>query len=109
MQELTLTKTRLFEGVWEGVITGAGDKAFASGTDISQFRAFKTAQVIVPVDLPARIEAALSAADGPAARHVFIALDEARIRGAAMASRARLQAGTPLSAVDGDALTATYA
>lgn len=24
MQELTLTKTRLFEGVWEGVITGAG-------------------------------------------------------------------------------------
>ncbi len=26
------------------IITGAGDKAFASGTDISQFRAFKTAQ-----------------------------------------------------------------
>ncbi|MDD9727107.1 hypothetical protein PVV74_16715 [Roseovarius sp. SK2] len=26
MQELTLTKTRLFEGVWEGVITGAGDR-----------------------------------------------------------------------------------
>ncbi len=26
------------------VLTGAGDKAFASGTDISQFRAFKTAQ-----------------------------------------------------------------
>src|SRR6202166_2540219 len=25
------------------IITGAGDKAFASGTDISQFRAFKTA------------------------------------------------------------------
>lgn len=25
MQELILTKTRLFEGVWEGVITGAGD------------------------------------------------------------------------------------
>lgn len=52
-------------------------------------------------DPVARIEAALTAADGPAARHVFIALDEARIRGAAMASRARLQAGTPLSAVDG--------
>src|SRR4051812_17680769 len=26
------------------VLTGAGDKAFASGTDISQFRAFKTTQ-----------------------------------------------------------------
>jgi hypothetical protein len=26
MQELTLTKTRLFEGVWEGIITGAGDR-----------------------------------------------------------------------------------
>src|SRR5258708_20259385 len=26
------------------VITGAGDKAFAAGTDISQFRAFKTPQ-----------------------------------------------------------------
>jgi len=26
------------------IFTGAGDKAFASGTDISQFRAFKTAQ-----------------------------------------------------------------
>src|SRR5205823_12556157 len=26
------------------VMTGTGDKAFASGTDISQFRAFKTAE-----------------------------------------------------------------
>src|SRR3954453_5696401 len=26
------------------ILTGAGDKAFASGTDISQFRAFKSAQ-----------------------------------------------------------------
>ncbi|MGN6465454.1 MAG: enoyl-CoA hydratase-related protein, partial [Rhizobiaceae bacterium] len=26
------------------VLTGAGDKAFASGTDISQFKAFKTAE-----------------------------------------------------------------
>src|SRR5437868_13770646 len=26
------------------ILTGTGDKAFASGTDISQFRAFKTAQ-----------------------------------------------------------------
>src|SRR3954454_18902247 len=26
------------------ILTGTGEKAFASGTDISQFRAFKTAQ-----------------------------------------------------------------
>src|ERR1700687_2485694 len=26
------------------ILTGAGDKAFASGTDINQFRAFKTPQ-----------------------------------------------------------------
>ena len=26
------------------ILTGTGDKAFASGTDISQFRAFKTAE-----------------------------------------------------------------
>src|SRR3954452_21209785 len=26
------------------ILTGTGDKAFASGTDISQFRAFKSAQ-----------------------------------------------------------------
>jgi enoyl-CoA hydratase/carnithine racemase len=32
------------DGVKVLVITGAGEKAFAAGTDISQFRAFKTAQ-----------------------------------------------------------------
>ncbi len=31
-------------GVKVMIITGAGDKAFAAGTDISQFRAFKTAE-----------------------------------------------------------------
>ena len=32
------------EGLRALVLTGAGDKAFASGTDISQFRAFSTPQ-----------------------------------------------------------------
>ena len=39
------------------IITGAGDKAFASGTDISQFRAFKTAQD--SLDYEARIDRVL--------------------------------------------------
>jgi enoyl-CoA hydratase/carnithine racemase len=36
------------------IITGAGDKAFAAGTDIAQFRAFKTAQDAL--DYEARID-----------------------------------------------------
>jgi enoyl-CoA hydratase len=36
------------------VLTGAGDKAFAAGTDISQFRAFKTPQDAI--DYEARID-----------------------------------------------------
>ena len=39
------------------ILTGAGDKAFASGTDISQFRAFKTAQDAL--DYEARIDRVL--------------------------------------------------
>src|ERR1044071_3771996 len=39
------------------ILTGAGDKAFASGTDISQFRAFKTAQD--SLDYEARIDRVL--------------------------------------------------
>src|SRR5207248_2170718 len=41
------------------ILTGAGDKAFASGTDISQFRAFKTAQDAL--DYEARIDRVLGA------------------------------------------------
>src|SRR5438132_7298741 len=37
----TVNKDRSIKAM---ILTGAGDKAFASGTDISQFRAFKTAQ-----------------------------------------------------------------
>src|SRR6201990_2790997 len=39
------------------ILTGAGDKAFVSGTDISQFRAFKTAQDAL--DYEARIDRVL--------------------------------------------------
>ena len=39
------------------VLSGAGDKAFASGTDISQFRAFKTPQDAL--DYEARIDRVL--------------------------------------------------
>src|SRR5437660_12714363 len=39
------------------ILTGAGDKAFASGTDISEFRAFKTSQDAI--DYEARIERVL--------------------------------------------------
>ena len=39
------------------ILTGTGDKAFASGTDISQFRAFKTAQD--SLDYEARIDRVL--------------------------------------------------
>jgi enoyl-CoA hydratase/carnithine racemase len=39
------------------ILTGAGDKAFASGTDISQFREFKTAQDAL--DYEARIDRVL--------------------------------------------------
>jgi len=41
------------------ILTGTGDKAFASGTDISQFRAFKTAQD--SLDYEGRIDRVLGA------------------------------------------------
>src|SRR5512133_2485766 len=41
------------------ILTGAGDKAFASGTDISQFRSFKTPQDAL--DYEARIDRVLGA------------------------------------------------
>src|SRR5574341_840768 len=39
------------------ILTGAGDKAFASGTDINQFRAFKTPQDAI--DYESRIDRVL--------------------------------------------------
>ena len=50
------------------ILTGTGDKAFASGTDISQFRAFKTAQDAL--DYEARIDRVLGALETvPGADH----------------------------------------
>lgn len=46
------------DGVRAVIITGAGGRAFAAGTDISQFRAFKTPQD--GVDYEARIDRILS-------------------------------------------------
>src|SRR5258707_10783191 len=43
------------------ILTGAGDKAFASGTDISQFRAFKTPQDALGYE--ARIDRVLGAVE----------------------------------------------
>jgi enoyl-CoA hydratase len=43
------------------IITGAGDKAFAAGTDISQFRAFKTPQDAL--DYEARIDRVVGAVE----------------------------------------------
>ena len=47
------------------ILTGAGDKAFASGTDINQFRAFKTPQDAI--DYEARID------------HVLVTLEQCRV------------------------------
>ena len=54
------------------ILTGSGDKAFASGTDISQFRAFKTAQDAL--DYEARIDRVLGTLEATVyARKIIIA------------------------------------
>ena len=50
------------------ILTGTGDKAFASGTDISQFRAFKTAQDAL--DYEARIDRVHHEVDAVGARRL---------------------------------------
>ena len=57
------------------VLTGTGDKAFASGTDISQFRAFKTAQDAL--DYEARIDRVLGALEACRVP-VIAAIDEVK-------------------------------
>ena len=86
------------------ILTGAGDKAFASGTDISQFRAFKTAQDAL--DYEGRIDRVLGAlescrvptiapstapapAAAPGSRPVAISGSAPRRRGSVFRSRAR--------------------
>src|SRR3979411_2328751 len=50
------------------IITGTGEKAFASGTDISQFRAFKTAQDAL--DYEGRIDRVLGKLDQCRVTHI---------------------------------------
>ena len=69
---------------------------FASSSNLKFYAA--EGACLGPVD---RIEAALEMARSPAARHVFIALNEDRIRADALCSQARWQSGAPLSSVDG--------
>jgi hypothetical protein len=38
MQELTLTKTRLFEGVWEGVLTREGDGNYQPEIEVTHLQ-----------------------------------------------------------------------
>jgi enoyl-CoA hydratase len=71
-------------GVKVLVLMGAGDKAFASGTDISQFRAFRTAQD--GLDYEARIE------------RVFAAVEAARIPTIAAISGACTGGGAGIAA-----------
>src|SRR5947209_15607326 len=52
----TINKDRSIKAM---ILTGTGEKAFASGTDISQFRAFKTAQDAL--DYESRIDRVLGA------------------------------------------------
>ena len=47
------------------ILTGTGDKAFASGTDISQFRAFKTAQDALDYEARIRSEEHTSELQSP--------------------------------------------
>ena len=86
------------------ILTGTGDKAFASGTDISQFRAFKTAQDALEYE--ARIDRVLGAletcrvptsrplpgpapAAAPGSRPAAISASAPQRRGSAFRSRAR--------------------
>jgi 1,4-dihydroxy-2-naphthoyl-CoA synthase len=74
------------------ILSGIGDKAFASGTDILQFRAFKTAQGAL--DYEARIDRMLGALE--AVRVPTIAAIFGACTGAARAS--------PPAAISGSAL-----
>jgi hypothetical protein len=77
------------------IMTGAGDKAFASGTDISQFRAFKTPQD--SLDYEARIDRVLGTLEkcrvpvmaAPALRPAAISASAQRRCGSVFRSRAR--------------------
>src|SRR5215204_4329653 len=74
------------------ILTGAGDKAFASGTDISQFRAFKTAQDAL--DYEARIDRVLGALEACRVPTIAAIAGACTGGGAAIAACCDLRIGT---------------
>jgi enoyl-CoA hydratase len=75
------------------ILTGAGEKAFASGTDISQFRAFKTAQD--GIDYEARIDRLLGALEQCRVPTIAAISGVCAGGGAAIAACCDLRIGTP--------------
>ena len=75
------------------ILTGTGDKAFASGTDISQFRAFKTAQDAL--DYEARIDRVLGALEtGAGCRRIAAIAGACTGGGAGIAACCDIRIGT---------------
>src|SRR5258706_10177745 len=74
------------------ILTGTGDKAFASGTDISQFRAFKTAQDAL--DYEARIDRVLSALEQVRVPTIAAIAGACTGGGAGDAARCGIRSGT---------------
>src|SRR6266581_4594858 len=74
------------------ILTGAGDKAFASGTDISQFRAFKTAQDAL--DYEARIDRVLGALEACRVPTIAAIAGACTGGGAAIAASCDIRIGT---------------
>ncbi|HEV7874461.1 MAG TPA: enoyl-CoA hydratase/isomerase family protein [Enterovirga sp.] len=75
------------------ILTGAGEKAFASGTDISQFREFKTAQD--GIDYEARIDRLLGALEQCRVPTIAAISGVCAGGGAAIAACCDLRIGTP--------------
>lgn len=74
------------------ILTGAGDKAFASGTDISQFRAFETAQDAL--DYESRIDRVLTSLETCRVPTVAAIAGACTGGGAAIAACCDLRIGT---------------
>ena len=74
------------------ILTGAGEKAFASGTDISQFRAFKTPQDAL--DYEERIDRVLGALEGCRAPTIAAIAGACTGGGAGIAACCDLRIGT---------------
>src|SRR2546421_12208564 len=75
------------------ILTGTGEKAFASGTDISQFRAFKTAQDAL--DYESRIDRVLGALEAVRVPTIAAIAGACTGGGAGIAARCDIRIGTP--------------